>query len=328
MKKKFLFQFVLFFSVIGFGVCSVISDSTALTSGLKKGVVVQYKDKHLTVKADKVPFKVLLDKISEATGIQFKFKDHSCMDELMSINVNHMDIDSGLRKILRGYSYVEIYSKQDKKKPIITILGIKGVKRDINDVSKGKNKLGLSKRALKRQKAGNSLKPVKLSEELKPVEEWQFLVPNSDANDGLDENGQLKDPNALNKEAYEAARIKRAEKLLDQLNVGDDRPAQISAVHQEAINDLANMRDNPNAKQMLIKISTGADRNVPSEIRQQAVRKIWGLAGDSRFQDPALTETLQRLTNDPDPTVSSIAQQAVQDMEHYNRRQEVVSSIR
>ena len=84
-------------------------------------------------------------------------------------------------------------------------------------------------------------------------------------------------------------------------------------LHAEAINQLQGIKD-PRATQALMEAaSTGMDMN----LRAQAVEALRQHVADRQFADAQVVSTLKRLAADSDENISSIAHQALQDVQQY-----------
>jgi hypothetical protein len=60
--------------------------------------------------------------------------------------------------------------------------------------------------------------------------------------------------------------------------------------------------------------------NTPAEERANAAEALWRHAGDFEFQDAEANEALRSLAEEDDPSVSTIAQEAMRDMMRYRQR--------
>jgi hypothetical protein len=92
--------------------------------------------------------------------------------------------------------------------------------------------------------------------------------------------------------------------ILDAVQSGDD------ARRLQAVNQLVGIED-PRATQVLVEAATDA------KLCRQAVGALWRHAADLQFADSASVDALRQFAQDSDGHVSSVAREALRDMEQY-----------
>jgi HEAT repeat protein len=110
------------------------------------------------------------------------------------------------------------------------------------------------------------------------------------------------------KEQQQEARLERALSALD---------SEHDHLRSMAIDELTGMND-PRATSALERVATSGDSS--SDERRNAAQALWNHAADLEFADSAANDALRQLANSSDPSVRSIAERALTDMERYRRR--------
>lgn len=286
-----------------------------------KKIKIHYNDNLLTIQADKVPLEIFLKTVSEKTGIIFSFKNHALKKDLVTIHFKNIPLSRAIKRILGNYSFSEIQTKDQRC--LVTILDAKGKKHESTSIKPSKAITRLLSGVVQNNDQNKHLqsiitdKPRELSE-VDDIEPWQFLVPEEIPCESNEEQDCSKPriQYVVDKEAYENARIRRAKTIL---NKGQ------TYIYPYIVQDLSEMKDNPEAKNMLLQLATTRSNAVTKDIRLQAVQVLWGLTGDKEFQDDSINNTLQKLAKDKDPQISSLAQKALRDMEKFNTRKEYMA---
>ena len=275
---------------------------------------IDFQNNTISIKAKDVPLQTLLSAISKKTDLVFVLNNNLIKKDSINVRVKRASLFQGIEKILDNYSYTKIQTKEGKY--LFTILGKKGVGSGPVAVKTAKS---IPLRITNPDDSAPKTKNHK-STEMENIEPWQFMVLEEvPCNSEEEDCTKPKTRYVLDRDAYEAARIKQAKAILK--NRKQD-------IFPELIQDLADMRDNPEAKELLIKICKSRWGHIPPEARKEAVQTLWNVAADEQFKNDELILTLKNLTRDPDKSVQSLARQALSDMKRYEERESHIASMK
>ena len=121
----------------------------------------------LNVSAETVSLKRVLGKIAMKSGIEVLFDDKA--DEPLSINMQSVPLEHGIKQILKGRNYLLRYDRNEKDE--LLLIGAMILPAGEQDTGRAKRLVAIDDEAYRRAKSQLSLKQVRKSD--KANERWQ-----------------------------------------------------------------------------------------------------------------------------------------------------------
>jgi len=246
---------------------------------------IHYENDLIDVHVDNAPLGKVLHALALKTGVQVTLADPVIADMPVSNSVKGVSLAEGIKGLLDGFSYA-LY--RIGAAPEILVLS-KGPSSDHSSQATSPDD--------NRSHSSDEAVPRSLGEFQPIMKEEEFSEPVAESE---------QDP-----AAQSAGEPEQIEQLLNRAL--DAMNSEYLHLHAEAINQLQGIKD-PRATQALMEAaSTGMDMN----LRAQAVEALRQHVADRQFADAQVVSTLKRLAADSDENISSIAHQALQDVQQY-----------
>jgi hypothetical protein len=348
---------VLAILVTGFSSATAVAE-TGPASGLKPvWGMIEYKNGMLRVEMENAPLMEVLEELETATGALFTLKDETLLDEPLSVEIKEEDLEKALKRILRDYSYVTHFDSKGAVDRVIiygridgrpgspsrsaTYAGRSSVRstQKLEGIRTAPGEGQQKESGLHSEGASQSLEP---SEQVKAegYKEAANEEPSDDPSEvaanaphDLDEFMPLPEENYVEEtgdyeydeqdpDAGRLAAEKQAErqKRIDQARLNRSMSAlesEHSHLRSMAVEEMSRISD-PRVPGALRGVAT-SDESTASE-RQKAAQALWNYAADQQFSDSGANQALSSLVDSKDPSVKKIAEQALRDMERYQKR--------
>ncbi|MFH0340782.1 MAG: HEAT repeat domain-containing protein [Chromatiales bacterium] len=244
---------------------------------------VRYHDRLLWAEIRKATLSEVAKALAQQTGLKIDVANPAITRGKVSARVSGLDLDSAIKVILDGYSYVS-YPESDSDLPVVRITSMS----EQPDPSYHSSD---SSQASPPSPAGTATSEV----------DAQFAAQQARNRDEQSKAAAKKEA-----EAMEAA-LSRDLDTLHSSASGDAR--------REALERLVGNED-PRAVAALLEQAVSPASESP-EFRANAVEALWRHAADREFADAVAIDALHKLREDKDRRVSAIARGALRDMEQY-----------
>jgi hypothetical protein len=266
-------------------------------------LTVDYRANLLRVYVDRVPVREVAKAIADETGATVSLVGSDALaDQRISARVKDEPLEKAVAEIFRGFStavYPVAGSSMPKVSVFLTVLDNSASELDEETSEPPQTQTAIPPSyAVPRDL--DDFMPV-------PEPEPTFEPHSSVTSEGaIDPEAQAEIEAAQS--VYREQRVKRAISAAGSSH---------SHIRRMAVNELAGSRDR-RATAVLADIAISKD--IAAEERANAAEALWRHAGDSEFQDTEANDVLRFLAQDEDPSVSTIAQDALRDMERYRQR--------
>ncbi|MGH8651538.1 MAG: hypothetical protein ACREYE_04860 [Gammaproteobacteria bacterium] len=237
----------------------------------------------------------VLRELETLTGARFILNDPARASQRISVVIETMPFDQAVKRILKGFSYA-IYPVAD-----VTLLGVVVLSTPIARTRTGHSGV----------KPGISSLPTPTDGARVPqsLDDFQPVA--------LEEEGS--EPSSDNQDGDEAIRFaKEQERREISLHRAlDALKSDYTHLHGEAINVLVGL-DDPRAMEALVKAASRSG-TISSAFQVRIAEALWRRAADQVFANEAVVNALEQLAQDGEGHVSSIAHQALRDMQQYQK---------
>jgi len=344
-------------AVITWGVFATTAlGGTNQVANLDSGIVdIQYENDLISAEIDEAPLIQVLREIEKKTGAQWILKDRSLSDDLLSIEIEETTLEKALKRMLKNYSYVTQFDSRGVVSKVI-VYATKYVQpansgkavaysgssalpaTGTANISAAEPKVAGAVGDLEASEVPGSLLQADEAVAARGENENEDLSGGSSPNaayvphdlddyqplpeelpdEGIgaaeyDENDPAAGSLAAERQAQleERRRQARLERAKNALN------SEYTHLRAMAVEELVATKDK-RATSALESFANSTEAS--TDERSQAAQALWNHAADLEFADPEANAALVRLANDADPSVRKIANQALSDMERYQRR--------
>jgi hypothetical protein len=327
MRKACTFATVFFFAMLLLG--TVAESGTDIAPKPGKSSVnlaklsIEFKDGRLTANIDGASLKEVVQVLEEVTKAKFVLiGEQRWANQAIFAQVKEKPFEKALARIFRGYSYaVSTMPESEMPKVTIALARDKGTASSSTVPSAAGESLASSQASGSAALSGDKAAGDKGSEDAPsskdsrqeayvPYDLDDYMpLPEDERMDALESD---QDPEPGGKPACEdcrkEARIERALSALD---------SEHEHLRSMAVDELTGMNDK-RATGALERVATSGDLSFDE--RRKAAQALWHHAADLQFADSAANDALSKLANSSDPSIRSIAERALTDMERYQRR--------
>lgn len=244
---------------------------------------VRYHDRLLWAEIWEATLGEVAKALAERTGLKIDVANPAITRGKVSARVSGLDLDSAIKVILDGYSYVS-YPASDSDLPVVRIISMSeqpAPSHHSSDSSQASppSPASAATRAVDAEFAAQQARNRDEQSKAAAKKEAEAM-----------EAALLRDLDILHSSASGDARREALERL-----VGNEDPRAVAALLEQAVSPAS---ESP-------------------ELRANAVEALWRHAADREFADAVAIDALHKLGGDKDPRVSAIARGALRDMEQY-----------
>lgn len=254
---------------------------------------IRYKKALLTARIDRVPLAKVAHELAVNTGVRSQLNDPTMADELVSVFIDAMPLEAGIKEIFAGFSYA---LRRTADGYVVIVLSTPP-------------RLSMVKTRLEPNKQTGS---VSISDETldnldgapRSLDEFQTIVED-EPEIFDDDDGEAIDSSTL-------TLIEQEQNMALQQRALDVLQSTHKHLHMQAIEELTALKD-PAATEALAETATRG--GMDTETRIQIVQALWQLAVDRDSVDATALDELKKLAKDRDKTLSSIARQALTNLQ-------------